>query len=79
MVRLTPLPRLTIALAALVTVPAPICAGQPAPLTSASAPTVVSIWGGARHCVVLLSDGTVWDWGYNWSGKLGDGTATISG
>jgi alpha-tubulin suppressor-like RCC1 family protein len=39
----------------------------------------VSIWGGARHCVVLLSDGTVWDWGYNWSGKLGDGTATISG
>ncbi len=45
---------------------------------STSTPSVVALWGGARHCIVLLSDGTVWDWGYNWSGKLGDGTATLT-
>src|SRR5258708_17291579 len=43
--------------------------------TSGSA-TVVSIWGGARHCIVLKSDGTVWDWGFNWFGKLGDATVS---
>ncbi len=36
--------------------------------------TITSIWGGARHLIVLKSDGTVWDWGYNWNGDLGDGT-----
>ena len=44
-------------------------------VTAAGAtPTVVALWGGARHCVILKSDGTVWDWGFNWFGKLGDGT-----
>jgi alpha-tubulin suppressor-like RCC1 family protein len=43
---------------------------------SASASKVVSIWGGARHLIVLKSDGTVWDWGYNLNGKLGDNTAS---
>ena len=43
------------------------------------APTVVAIWGGARHCIVLLSDGTVWDWGMNWYGKLGDNTLSVFG
>jgi alpha-tubulin suppressor-like RCC1 family protein len=38
--------------------------------------SVTSIWGGARHCIVLKSDGTVWDWGMNWSGKLGDNTTS---
>jgi alpha-tubulin suppressor-like RCC1 family protein len=41
---------------------------------ASSLPRVTSIWGGARHLIALKSDGTVWDWGYNWYGKLGDGT-----
>src|SRR5438045_2328744 len=43
-------------------------------IVTATPPTVISIWGGARHCIALKSDGTVWDWGFNWYGKLGDGT-----
>jgi alpha-tubulin suppressor-like RCC1 family protein len=34
---------------------------------------VVSVWGGARATVILKSDGTVWTWGGNPSGKLGIG------
>src|SRR5258708_7128241 len=50
------------------------------PLSSAaSSATVVSLWGGARHCIVLKSDGSVWTWGFNWFGKLGDGTASVFG
>ncbi|HEV8267269.1 MAG TPA: hypothetical protein VGR00_03515, partial [Thermoanaerobaculia bacterium] len=37
---------------------------------------VISIWGGARHNIMLLADGTVWDLGYNWFGKLGDNTVS---
>jgi hypothetical protein len=37
------------------------------------APRVISIWGGARTSIVLESDGTVWDWGMNDYGKLGNG------
>jgi hypothetical protein len=37
-----------------------------------SAPRVTSIWGGAGGTqIVLKSDGTVWDWGYNLHGQLG--------
>jgi uncharacterized repeat protein (TIGR02543 family) len=39
---------------------------------------VASIWGGAREVIVLKSDGTVWTWGYNSTGQLGDGTTTYS-
>jgi regulator of chromosome condensation (RCC1) repeat-containing protein len=42
----------------------------------ASSAKVISIWGGARHCIVLKSDGTVWAWGWNVNGQLGDGTTT---
>lgn len=34
---------------------------------------VVSISGGARHSIVLESNGTVWSWGYNNYGQLGNG------
>src|SRR5262249_3809754 len=43
----------------------------------ASPPRVISLWGGARSNMILLSDGSVWDWGINWHGKLGDGTASV--
>ena len=39
--------------------------------------SVISLWGGARDSIVLLSDGTVWDWGMNQNGKLGDNTVSV--
>ena len=35
---------------------------------------VVSIGAGEFHSVALKDDGTVWAWGYNHEGELGDGT-----
>ena len=36
----------------------------------------VAIAAGQYHSAVLLSDGTVWMWGYNGYGQMGDGTTT---
>jgi alpha-tubulin suppressor-like RCC1 family protein len=37
---------------------------------------IVGIAAGYSHYLALKSDGTVWAWGYNYSGQLGDGTNT---
>jgi alpha-tubulin suppressor-like RCC1 family protein len=38
--------------------------------------TVPKVTAGNAHTVALATDGTVWAWGINSSGQLGDGTAT---
>ena len=38
----------------------------------------VSVWGGAREAIALKADGSVWTWGLNGHGQLGDGTNTDS-
>ena len=37
---------------------------------------LVAVAGGWDHSVALKSDGTVWAWGWNSSGQLGDGSTT---
>ncbi len=39
---------------------------------------VAAIAGGGSHTVALKSDGTVWTWGSNGNGQLGDGTTADS-
>ncbi len=34
----------------------------------------IDVDGGSSHTIVLKADGTVWTWGYNRRGQLGDGT-----
>ena len=41
---------------------------------SYAAETSPMVAAGGNHTVALKSDGTVWTWGYNSSGQLGDGT-----
>ncbi len=49
-----------------------------APLGASSyAETIVKVASGANHTLALLSDGTVWSWGKNDSGQLGDGTLAM--
>jgi alpha-tubulin suppressor-like RCC1 family protein len=36
---------------------------------------IVAIAGGWGHAAILKSDGSVWTWGNNWGGQLGDGTS----
>jgi len=37
---------------------------------------IVVIAAGSVHTVVIKDDGTMWGWGSNWAGQLGDGTTT---
>ncbi len=40
--------------------------------------TAIDIAAGGYHSLALLEDGTVWAWGANGNGQLGDGTTTAS-
>ncbi|HEX3623627.1 MAG TPA: hypothetical protein VHT97_15035 [Acidimicrobiales bacterium] len=42
-------------------------------------PGMVAIAAGGLHSLALQSDGTVWGWGYNGVGEVGDGTLTERG
>ena len=48
------------------------------PVMLANISGVAGIAAGDRHTVVLKDDGTVWAWGDNSDGQLGDGTTTSS-
>ena len=37
---------------------------------------VVAVAAGESHSLAVKSDGTLWAWGYNGYGQLGDGTGT---
>ncbi len=47
---------------------------SPVAVPSLSNVTMVST--GHYHSMALLADGSVWTWGYNYAGMLGDGTTT---
>src|SRR4030088_1847607 len=46
--------------------------------TSLPPSPIREVWGGGRHTMALLWDGSVWTWGSDVSGKLGDGQVSPS-
>jgi len=48
--------------------------GRPRPVQAVGLKGAISLAAGWSHSIALRSDGTVWAWGDNWSGELGDGT-----
>jgi alpha-tubulin suppressor-like RCC1 family protein len=53
-------------------------AGQQVPWQVAGVSDAIAVDGGMYHSAALRADGTVWAWGGNGSGPLGDGTTTSS-
>jgi alpha-tubulin suppressor-like RCC1 family protein len=51
---------------------------QDKPVQALGISGVVAIAAGDRVTYALKNDGSVWAWGANWSGELGNGTTTIS-
>ncbi|HBI25862.1 TPA: hypothetical protein DDX30_03695 [Candidatus Wolfebacteria bacterium] len=49
---------------------------QGTPIQTPGLVGVATIGAGEQHSLALKSDGTVWAWGVNWNGQLGDGTQT---
>ncbi len=49
---------------------------QFAEIANAASPQIAA---GSSHTIALRVDGTVWAWGYNYYGQLGDGTTTWAG
>jgi alpha-tubulin suppressor-like RCC1 family protein/Flp pilus assembly pilin Flp len=57
-------------------VPAPsYCVGATSPTMIASLSGITKLWAGYSFNFALKSDGTLWAWGDNTYGELGDGTA----
>jgi alpha-tubulin suppressor-like RCC1 family protein len=52
--------------------------GLSTPVQAANLSNVVSVAGGDQHSLAVRSDGTVWAWGNNGWGQLGNGTYTRS-
>jgi len=52
--------------------------GSNTPVQVSGLSGVAAIAGGDIHSLALKSDGTVWAWGYNLDGELGNGTYTDS-
>jgi alpha-tubulin suppressor-like RCC1 family protein len=60
-------------LAALFLISATADAGQDRVIVSSSSFSVIDIWGGGSESIALMSNGTVWTWGFDGYGILGNG------
>ena len=47
------------------------------PVKIGTAANWLSVSAGANHTAAIKTDGTLWVWGSNWVGQLGDGTTTF--
>ncbi len=53
-------------------------ADQTSPVTVATISGITAVAGGGYHSLALQSNGTVWSWGFDGNGQLGDDAATVS-